>query len=179
MASRTERAYTIPSTIPVPPSFQHAVTLGKPTPPPTTGLATLDATDQQRFQLWITQIESGVISGGETINASPALQTAMANYKAYMASPAYQNWASVDTASREYQYRLFLVDVTEALNAKATKPISNDPTGVGANPLQVSDVGVLGGPQPPEVAGEQVVSGDPVSPSLVYAGEDGSVVITF
>jgi len=173
--TRAENALLIPQ-VNVPQYFEHVHTLGKPvfTLPSTT---TLDVPDTQRFQLWQMARENGTLTGLEKLNASPSLLAAMDAYESFLVSPAYKNWVAVDNTSRETQYRLFCVDVVAAVDGRATVPSSQDPTGIGSNPIAPADVGVVGG-EPPEPAGETVTTGDPVTPDTVY-GDDGSVVITF
>ena len=176
MATRLEKAATLPSQA-VPNSFRHAKTLNKPPPPVpgsgTTRTVTLDAADQERYDLWVIARENGTLSGYEQLNCSPALQAAMAEFEAYLTDPAYQNWAAVDEASRAAQWRLFLIDVGEAVNAKGTVPGSDDSTGEGSNPISPGEVGEIGGEVEP-IAGELVTTGGDTS-ELVF-GDDGDTV---
>jgi hypothetical protein len=181
--TRLEKALSIPAQR-IPTHFEHAVTLDKPSyvMPTPAGSAmardasiTLDDSDMQRFQLWIVARESGILTGTEAVNASPALLDAMADFEDYLNTSTYKNWASVDDISRDAQWRLFAIDVAEAVNAKATTPPSDDPFGQSSNPIAPSDVGELGGEAAP-APGETVTTGDPVTPDTVY-GDDGSVVI--
>jgi len=169
VATRVDKAFLMPVQR-VPQFFKHAVTLGKPSAPSTSSLG---PEDLQRFQLWAVQAENGSLTGNEAVNASPALVAAMAAFSDYLGSPTYHNWAMVDMASREYQYRLFIVDVAEALGAKSTNPPSNSPSGAPSNPISVGDVGTLGGDEtttPPDY-----VSSGGTQSELVY-GDDQDLV---
>lgn len=167
--TRIEKAVSIPS-VQVPSFFSHAVTPNKPAAP---DISTMTAEDQQRFLLWSAQRENGSLMGGEHKNVSPALKSAMDTFEAYLISPAYGAWATVDVASREMQWRLLMVDVGEAVNAKSTIAPSQDALGVGSAAPLVSEIGVLGVnerqliPEPVTTGGE--------SPELVF-GDDGDIV---
>jgi hypothetical protein len=169
--TRIEKALSIAAVPPVPIYFEHMPTLGKPTPPST---AILDVPDQQRFDLWKVQREKGTLIGNESRNASPNLLGAMQDFEDYLNTPAYKNWLVVDAASRNFQWRMMLVDVGEAVNAKATAGPTGSPAGIGVNPINVGDVGTLGGDVSPFLP-EYVTNGDPNSPELVF-GDDGDVV---
>ena len=169
--NRTEKALLIPQ-VRVPDYFRHAVTLNKPIFS-VAATQSLDSADLQRFQLWIVNRENGSLTGTEQANASPTLLDAMRQYEDYLNSPDYMNWSAVDNAARETQYRLFIVDIVEAINAKATIPISQDPFGGGANPIAPSDVGILGGT--PEVPPTEFVTTGGVISEMVF-GDDGDTV---
>jgi hypothetical protein len=169
--TRIEKALSMAAVPPVPRYFEHMPTLGKPTPPSTVGL---DASDQQRFDMWKVQRESGTLVGSEEKNASPALVSAMQDFEDYLATPIYKNWMVVDSASRTLQWRLMLIDVGEAVNAKSTSGPTSDSAGIGKNAINTSDVGLLGGDVSPFLP-EYVTNGDPNNPELVF-GDDGDVV---
>jgi hypothetical protein len=168
--TRIEKALTMPL-MPAPSWFQHSATPNKPAAPST---AFLDAADSQRYQLIIAQRENGTWLGWEIKNVSPNLQTALANFEAYVATPAYKAWTVTDILSREWQWKLSQVDIAEAVNSKATKPPSLDSLGVGTAAPSVNDVGLLGSTVPPTTP-DYVSTGDPNAPELVF-GDDGDIV---
>ena len=167
--TRVEKALSIPVDK-VPGWFAHSVTPNKPVEPVTA----LGTEDQQRYDLWKGNASNGVQMGWEESNLSPALLTAMSNFKAYLAGGAYQAWAAVDQLSRQMQYKLFVVDVSEAVNAMATVPISADPSGIGTPAPSINDVTQLGKP-PDTLIPDYVTTGDPNAPELVF-GDDGDIV---
>lgn len=169
MATRIEKALSLPQ-VTVPGWFAHSITPGRPTEP----VASLGAEDLDRYNLWKTQRQSGVFLGWEELNVTPALQAAMDAYNVYLLSPAYQAWAATDLASRQMQWRLMQVDVAEAVNAKATQPITGDPAGIGTPAPSVADVTQQGKP-PVTLLPEYVTTGDPNAPELVF-GDDGDIV---
>ncbi len=168
--TRIEKALSLQG-VKVPAFFEHIPATGKPAAPIPSGL---DAADTQRYQLWVANRENGQELGFERKNATVALQAAMIAFENYLSTAAYKAWAAVDTANREMQWRLMMVDVGEAVNSKVTVPPSQDQTGVGENPIDVSDVGQLGGDRPPVIP-DYVSTGDPNSPELVF-GDDGDIV---
>lgn len=167
--TRIEKALSV-TVDKIPNWFVHSVTPNKPNPP-ATGLGT---EDQQRFDLWKGNRETGVMMGWEEVNVSSALQAAMDNFTAYLVSNAYQAWASTDQISRQIQYKLFMVDVSEAVNALATVPPSADPFGIGTPAPSINDVTQLGKP-PVTLTPDYVTTGDPNAPELVF-GDDGDIV---
>jgi len=168
---RINQALVVTPGVIAPPWFQHSTTPGKPTPP---DYSTLDAEDQQRYQLWKTNRDNNTLLGNETINASAALQAAFVAYENYLSTSAYQAWFHADRASREAQWRLQLVDTLTAVDAANTKPPSFDSAGVGTAAPGVGDIGGIGGP-PAGGAPEYVVTGDPASPEFVF-GDNGDIV---
>jgi len=168
--TRVEKALSIPVEK-IPSWFAHSVTPGKPPEPDVSFLSTEDL---QRYNLWKTQRENGILIGYEEMNMSSDLQTAMQNYGTYLQSPAYRSWAAVDAASRMMQYRLMLVDVAEAVNGKSTVPPSADPFGTGTPAPSLADIGAIGQP-PIQLVPDYVGSGDPFEPELVF-GDDGDIV---
>lgn len=168
--TRVEKALAV-AVDKIPNWFVHSITPSKPTFVPSGSLTT---EDQQRFDLWKTNRETGVLMGWEEHNVSPDLQAEMDDYKVYLASNAYQAWASTDQLSRQMQYRLFVADVMEAVNAVATVPPSADPLGVGTPAPSINDITELGKP-PVTFTPDYVTTGDPNSPELVF-GDDGDIV---
>lgn len=168
--TRVEKAMSIPLVSGVPAYFQHSVTPNRPTEP----TASLGAEDSQRYTLWKAARENGTLVGFEEKNVSPALQVAMTNFLMYLASAPYKAWAATDMASRETQWRLMLVDVAEAVNAKATVAISLDSTGAGSPAPTVTEITRLGIP-PIQNVPLPVTNGDKKDPQLVF-GDDGDIV---
>jgi hypothetical protein len=128
--TRTEKAIA-GSFGPVPVEFQHTPANSKPTPPTTSSLT---PSEQDRYTLWTQQREKGSIASGTMANVSPALKTAMDAFEAYLSSPSYSQWSFADKGTREFQWRMFNVDVAEANQAAGTtSPTRN--AGFGNNPI--------------------------------------------
>jgi hypothetical protein len=168
--TRIEKALTI-ATDSAPKWFVHSPTPNKPTEP---DVSSLNDQDADRYALWKAQRESGIAAGFEEKNVSPDLAAAMEDYNEYALSNAFQAWAALDKISRDAQWRLSLVDIMEAVNAKATIPITLDPLGVGTSAPSINDVGELGKP-PVTLTPDYVTTGDPNAPELVF-GDDGDIV---
>lgn len=167
--TRIEKALSLQG-IKVPVYFEHNQATGKPSEP----VLSLDTEDTQRFQLWKVNRENGVLAGNELKNISPDLTIAIQNYEDYLESSTYKNWAVIDIANREMQWRFMMVDVGEAVNAKVTIPPSQSPIGSGSNAIGPEDVGQFGGEVSPFLP-EYVSTGDPNAPDLVF-GDDGDIV---
>jgi len=168
--TRTEKALSMDWAT-VPGWFVHSVTPGKPTAPP---FGILGTEDSQRYQLWTVQRENGHISSDLKANASAALLAAMASFESYLSTTQYQAWSNADLSSRLMQYRLYLVDTCEALNAAGTIPPSADSAGVGTPAPGVNDI-TQAGQAPISTTPVYVTTGDTSAPELVF-GDDGDIV---
>lgn len=113
--------------------FLHTPFGGRPTPPDPSSLS---SDDLVIFNAWWATRENGARSSQfiPTDYSSDVLAM-MALYEAYVASPAYANWALDDLIGRDMQWRVRNADILEAVEAGAVIPISADPAGAGANAL--------------------------------------------
>lgn len=151
--------------------FGHSVTPDKPLGPST---ASLTAPDLDRFNQWVARREFGSVLPGDLDNMTPELAAVVASYEVYFATPQYAAWAATDNVSREMQWRLWHVDVAEAVDVKGTVPPVTVSSGIGSDAPTVDEITVA--PTGPEMRGEMVSSGGK-SPEIVF-GDDGDIVTT-
>jgi hypothetical protein len=171
--TRTEQAVTA-NYGKTPTWFVHSQTPDKPPLPAGVALATLTGPDYDRFQLYMTAREDGVLASGELANMTPELSSAVAAFEDYLASTDYEAWATLESTTRELQWRLYMTDVINAIDAKATVPPGQDPGGVGTGAPGVPDIGTITPPTIVPISVSVVSTGGP-SPQIVF-GDDGDIV---
>ena len=114
------------------------------------------------------------MTGDLTTNMTPDLQSMIASYEAYYATPAYASWKATDSVSREMQWRLSQVDIVEAVNSKATIPPSFAADGIGTAAPGLGDITIAAGLSPN--SGDVVATGG--KSSEIVFGDDGDIVYT-
>ena len=151
--------------------FNHSVTPDKPLGP---SIASLSGPDLDRFNDWVTKREFGALEPGDLDNMTPELSAMVASYETYFSTPEYIAWASTDNISREMQWRLWHVDVADAVDVKGTVPPSTVSDGIGSEAPAVDEI--VQAPTGVEARGEMVSTGGK-SPEIVF-GDDGDIVTT-
>jgi hypothetical protein len=151
--------------------FGHSVTPEKPTAP---DASILSQPDLDRFNDWLAKRTDGTLVPTDTQNLSIELEAMMLAYESYFKTPAYVAWSTTDMLSREMQWRLWHVDVAEAVDTKATVPPSTVSSGIGSDAPAVDEI--VQEPTGLEARGEAVSTGG-LSPEIVF-GDDGDIVTT-